>query len=255
MSLFEKMKSLLSSPDLPPETRQAFEKAQSYRDLLAGLDRVCTANEVKLREIEREIQKLEAVERSEVERLREEGVTDRQKKLVLQRISRLRKQILILDDKIDIHTKNIDLHQNLMGKIQRIDSMSMQAVDESLIQEVLTDFEEQFDTYKNVLHTGEAAQEGSTSPLTTKDRAELRKLESELLGPNERREPSQSEADYEVEEETDISETEADASGEAGESEDGERASTPDRQAERDSSSSPPVRRTESTVERELELE
>ena len=253
MSLFEKMKSLLSSPDLPPETRQAFEKAQSYRDLLAGLDRVCTANEVKLREIEREIQKLEAVERSEVERLREEGVTDRQKKLVLQRISRLRKQIQILDDKIDIHTKNIDLHQNLMGKIQRIDSMSMQAVDENLIQEVLTDFEEQFDTYKNVLHTGEAAQEGSTSPLTTKDRNELRKLEEELLGPFERTE-SQATQVKEVEgaEPSPESETEADASGEAGESEDGERASTPDRQAERDG---PPVRRTESTVEKELELE
>ena len=63
----------------------------------------------------------------------------------------------MFDDKIDIHTKNIELHQNLMGKIQRIESMSLQAVDDELISEVVTDFEEQFDKYRNVLHAGEAA--------------------------------------------------------------------------------------------------
>ena len=187
MSFLDSVKRLLGNPDLPSDTRSAFERAQSYRDLLIGLDRVCTSNEVKLREIEREIHKLEAVERSEVERLREPEVTDRQKKLILQRISRLRTQIQILDDKIDIHTKNIELHQTLMGKIQRIESMSMQAVDEALIQEVLTDFEEQFESYKNVLHTGEAAAEVSTSPLSTRDRVELRRLEEELLGPRTER--------------------------------------------------------------------
>ena len=182
MSLFDSLKSMLAGPEVPPETREAVTRATGYRELLAAIDRICTANEVKLREIEREIRSLEGVERSEIERLREDQPSEREKKLILQRIERVRKQIRILDDKIDIHTKNIDLHQNLMGKIQRVESMSMQAIDEKLIDEVLGDFEEQFERYKNVMHAGMAADEVSTSPLTSKDRASLRALEEELLG-------------------------------------------------------------------------
>lgn len=182
MGLLDKVKQMFMGPELPPETRQAFERAASYRDLLEALDRVLTANEVKLREVEREIEKLSMVEESEIDRLKEPGLNDRQKKLVLQRIQRLRKQIKLFDDKIDIHTKNIELHQTLIGKIQRIESMAMQAVDEELITEVVTDFEEQFEKYKNVLHAGTAADIDSSSPLTAKDRLELRELEEELLG-------------------------------------------------------------------------
>ncbi|MGE0434778.1 MAG: hypothetical protein AB7S36_21160, partial [Planctomycetota bacterium] len=185
MNLLDRVKQFLTGTELPPEAREKLEKALNYRDLLEALDRVCTANEVKLRELELEIGKLEAVERSEVEQLKEDGVTDRQKKLVLQRIQRVRRNIQMLDDKIDIHTKNIELHQNLMGKIQRIESMSLQAVDDELISEVVSDFEEQFDKYKSVLHTGEAAEQKVASPLSTKDRVELKKLEEELLGKKE----------------------------------------------------------------------
>ena len=186
MNLLDRVKQFLTGAELPPEAREKLEKALNYRDLLEALDRVCTANEVKLRELELEIGKLEAVERSEIDQLKEEDITDRHKKIVLQRVQRIRRQISLLDDKIDIHTKNIELHQNLMGKIQRIESMSLQAVDDDLISEVVTDFEDQFEKYRAVLHTGDAAEQRVVSPLSTRDRVELKRLEEELLGKKEK---------------------------------------------------------------------
>src|SRR5205085_8997888 len=70
MSVLERLKGLFGRDEIPDEAKRVFDRAQTPRELLRGLDELLTTNEVEFKELERELEKTEGKEREEMARIR-----------------------------------------------------------------------------------------------------------------------------------------------------------------------------------------
>lgn len=181
MSLLDHLRHLFSRAEIPDEARRIFDRAQTPQDLLRGLDHLLTQNEVEFRELERELEKLEAREREEIDRVRAGAVDGRQKRNALLAIQRLRKQMENYENRLRIYDRNMNLHLDLIGKIQEIEAMKLRGVDEARIDRIVMDFEEALEKYDDTMHAAEVAGE-SRSRLGAKDERDLAALEREITG-------------------------------------------------------------------------
>ncbi|GIW70693.1 MAG: hypothetical protein KatS3mg102_0235 [Planctomycetota bacterium] len=181
MALLDRIKSLFVRPDLPEETRRLFETARSTRELLHGLDRLLTHNEVELNELDRELAKLEALERSEAAKVRAGVVDGRRKKSVLFQIQRLRRQMDLYEQRQRIYRHNINLHLQLIGKIQEMEAMKLRGVDDKQIEEIALRFEESREKFEEAMHAVATLDTSMELGAEREDR-ELEALEAELLG-------------------------------------------------------------------------
>lgn len=179
--MLEKFKGLFARKDMPQDAKQAFAKAKDAKDLLRALDDVRFNNELESRKAEREINALEARVDLEAEKIRKGGLTDAQKRVTLQGIKRVKDEITSKNAKVTIHSKNMTLMTNLMGKIEQIDAMGMRGIDAPQIDAIIASFDENFEKYQDVVMTSEALS-GQIDFMTTREQAELDALEREIMG-------------------------------------------------------------------------
>ena len=180
MSLLQKIKDMIKGTS--GEAEQVIKDAHSTLEMLDHLDELITRNEVELRKTRQELARLELSERASMENIKSGRVGDREKEFVLLQIKRTRTQMGNLKLKADILNKNIELHMNLVGKIQAMEAMDLRGIEQSVVERVMLDFEEGMEKFRDSVHTGEGVTQTRDDVLTSKDKEELRKLEKEILG-------------------------------------------------------------------------
>jgi hypothetical protein len=180
MSLLQKIKDMIKGTS--GEAEQVIKDAHSTLEMLDHLDELITRNEVELRKTRQELARLELSERASMENIKSGRVGDKEKQFVLLQIKRTRTQMDNLKLKADILNKNIELHMNLVGKIQAMEAMDLRGIEQSVVERVMLDFEEGMDKFRDLVHTGEGVTQTRDDVLTSKDKEELRKLEKEILG-------------------------------------------------------------------------
>jgi len=198
MNLLERIKQMIQG--VSGEAEQVIKDASSTREMLEHLDELITRNEVELRKTRQELARLELSERASIENIKSGRVGEREKEFVLLQIKRTRTQMQNLKLKADILNKNIELHMNLVGKIQAMEAMDLRGIEQSVVERVMLDFEEGMDKFRDSVQTGEGVVQSRDDVLTSKDKEDLRKLEKEIMG--EETKPRVMDADLrEIEEE------------------------------------------------------
>ncbi|MCG3184870.1 MAG: hypothetical protein ICCCNLDF_03021 [Planctomycetes bacterium] len=199
MNLLERIKMMLTGS--AGEAEQVIKDAHSTREMLEHLDELITQNEVELRKTRQELARLELSERASIENIKSGRVGDREKEFVLLQIKRTRTQMSNLKLKADILNKNIELHMNLVGKIQAMEAMDLRGIEQNVVERVMLDFEEGMEKFRDSVHTGEGVTQTREEVLTSKDKEDLRKLEKEIMGEAPRAQRTTDDELREIEEE------------------------------------------------------
>ena len=174
MSVMEKLKNLFQRADLPDETRQLYLNAANPRDLIKGLETLRGRNEIELRENEEELIGIEKAIILEENAIRKGGLTPTEETIVLRRIERLEKQRANLEKQVSIYNENVNLHLNLIAKIQEMEAMRSRGVGEEEIDRLVDEVEDHVEEYKRV----SIAAEGGANTISAVDEpAERRRLE------------------------------------------------------------------------------
>ncbi len=180
MNLLERIKLMIKGES--GEAEQVIKDSHSTREMLEHLDELITRNEVELRKTRQELARLELSERASIENIKSGRVGDREKEFVLLQIKRTRGQMENLKLRADILNKNIELHLNLVGKIQAMEAMDLRGIEQSVVERVMLDFEEGMEKFRENVTTGEGVTKARNEVLTSRDKDDLRKLEKEILG-------------------------------------------------------------------------
>lgn len=180
MSLFDKFKALFKGKE--GEAEEAIRDSRTTRESLEKLDELITRNEVELRKTRQELARLELQERASVESIKAGKIGEREKEFVLLQVKRTRGQMDALKLRADILNKNIELHLNLVGKIQAMEAMDLRGIEQPMVERIMIEFEEGMERFREAVNTGETLTKQGSGVLTNADRDELRKLEKEVLG-------------------------------------------------------------------------
>ena len=217
MNLLERIKLMFSGST--GDAEMVIKNANSTREMLEHLDELITQNEVELRKTRQELARLELSERASIENIKTGRVGDREKEFVLLQIKRTRTHMGNLKLKADILNKNIELHMNLVGKIQAMEAMDLRGIEQSVVERVMLDFEEGMDKFRESVQTGDGVVQSRDEVLSNKDKEDLRKLEKEIMGEETRQRQRTTDEDLrEIEEEImrrEIKRDEAEAKSEA----------------------------------------
>ena len=197
MSLFTRLGKMFSGGNMPDEAKAAFENSENTKDLLKKLDKVSTVNEVEMKGLEKQMLKLGEIETSEIDKVRAGKQNDVAKRLSLMEIKRLRKKQENLTDRLNIYDRNITLHLNLIGKIQQMEAMQLRGVSSEEIDDVIMDFEANFETYTEALAASEDF-EAHASKVEA-DQEALNEIEKEVAGVSKRKEQDKELTDLENE--------------------------------------------------------
>ena len=195
MNLLERIKQMIKGES--GEAEQVIKDSHSTREMMEHLDELITRNEVELRKTRQELARLELNENASAENIRQGRVGDREKEFVLLQIKRTRGQMENLKLRADILNKNIELHLNLVGKIQAMEAMDLRGIEQGVVEKVMLDFEEGMEKFRESVQSGDGVIKSRNEVLTTKDKDDLRKLESEILG--ERKPAEKKNADMDAE--------------------------------------------------------
>lgn len=215
MNLLERIKLMIKGES--GEAEQVIKDSHSTREMLEHLDELITRNEVELRKTRQELARLELSERASIENIKSGRVGDREKEFVLLQIKRTRGQMENLKLRADILNKNIELHLNLVGKIQAMEAMDLRGIEQSVVERVMLDFEEGMEKFRENVTTGEGVTKARNEVLTSRDKDDLRKLEKEILGEPKSVENKNADIDAEIAKlERELSERENKAKKETG---------------------------------------
>lgn len=181
--MIDKMKEFFADSCLTRTMRKAVKKAKTVDDLIDILEDLKTENEDELNIIDEDVDTISRAIRLEHDYLKAYKLDERKKKLVLQRINRYENEMSIIDQRIDIHNKNITLLQNIIGKITIMESMAMQGLDDGQIDQVVVEFQSMMDQYNDIVEADSASRKITHSILTVHDKQKLQSIEDELLKP------------------------------------------------------------------------
>ncbi|MCK6440542.1 MAG: hypothetical protein L6Q71_10145, partial [Planctomycetes bacterium] len=87
-----------------------------------------------------------------------------------------------LERKADIIDRNLNLHINLMSKIELMEAMEMKGVSPELIDQIILEFTENGEKYRHALSGELGVIEPEKSVLSEKEREELANIEKEVFG-------------------------------------------------------------------------
>lgn len=181
--MIDKMKEFFADSCLTRTMRKAVKKAKTVDDLIDILEDLKTENEDELNIIDEDVDTISRAIRLEHDYLKAYKLDERKKKLILQRINRYENEMSIIDQRIDIHNKNITLLQNIIGKITIMESMAMQGLDDGQIDQVVVEFQSMMDQYNDIVEADSASRKIAHSILTVHDKQKLQSIEDELLKP------------------------------------------------------------------------
>lgn len=179
MGLFQKLKSLFGSRYISDEARAAYERSRDLTELKHNLDDVLTRNEVELKAVQKEYEKLEAVERLEADKVRSGKVEGRQKRYTLQAIKRTRLQLDNLEQRMAIYDRAIRMQLNLIAQIQNIEAMALTGIDEAKVDAVVAEHDQRLAEFTDAVEAIESSLQAAPA-LRKEEDAELAALEAEL---------------------------------------------------------------------------
>ncbi len=164
--------------------RKANSKEENFNNktmsMLQKLDQLLAHNKIQLQKLQEEILVLENQEQREVEKIKEGHLSTREESFSLQDVKRLRKQIQNLEQRASIHDKNIDHNLNMISRVQDIEAMQMQGVEESEVDEVAYLFEKEMDDFQKKISAFKLV-EVKESVLSLEDKSELENLKEEII--------------------------------------------------------------------------
>jgi hypothetical protein len=184
MGLLDKIKGYFTKETIPDETRLLLSGVENIHELRRGLDEIVTRNEVELKEVEREIDKLEKIEVSEKDRVKGGQLTEREKLNALRYVKRLRARMDSYQKRHKIHQENIDLHLALLDRIDEMEAMELKAIKQEQIEEIAVDYEERVEKHKEIVAAGRIATEHPPNFEDAAEKRELEALEREIMGEN-----------------------------------------------------------------------
>ncbi len=178
--MYSRLAKIFQRREIPEHTRTLYEKNKNLPDLVQGMDRLKTENEIEFNRLKEEILLLEEEEEQLIRQIKE-GSEGRRKKFALQTIQRYRKQMENLERRMAIYDQNIMLHLTLIGKILDLEAMELKGVDEKTIEDILLDFETRLEHYLDT-DVESLAQSTASQAFVTEQERELSALEKEILG-------------------------------------------------------------------------
>lgn len=174
---FRRLFGRSGDPDAePPVDREAM------REELDRYDELITRNEVELRKVMQELQRLEMQEKAQAEALKAGRIGDQEKEVVLLSVKRNRTRIESLKHRIHVYNKNIEVLQSMVDKHQTIAAMNLRGIENQMVERLAMDFDERKDKYIESIETANAMKSSDIGVLSLKDKEDLKKLEQELLG-------------------------------------------------------------------------
>ncbi len=185
MSVMEKLRSLFQRTDLPDETRRLYQDAASPRDLIKGLETLRAQNEIELRENEEQLIGLEKAVTAEENSIRRGELTPTEETIILRRIERLEKQRANLGKQVLIYNENVNLHLNLIAKIQEMEAMRSRGVGEDQIDRMVDEVEGHVEEYKRVSLAAESGSNMSTAVDESAERRRLEEIKKRIVGRKE----------------------------------------------------------------------
>ena len=121
--------------------------------MLEKLDKNLTKNEVRLEQLQKQILHLEQMERQEIEKIQKGKMTRRQERFSLQNVKNLRIRLTRLEQRMNIYQHNIQLQLRLIERIEDVQAMHMQGIEEDQIDDILAEFELSMEEYSEILQT------------------------------------------------------------------------------------------------------
>lgn len=155
MGVIDKIRALFASDRIPEETKALIKESDHPQQILEKLDTLVTENEVRAREVQSEVEKLEQLEVHHKGQIRKGGLNERQKRGLAMEIQRLRKKMDTLESRHRIYDQNIHLHMNLMASIQDIMARQLAGVTEDVIDSIALKAEEAIEEHDKVLTAAE----------------------------------------------------------------------------------------------------
>ncbi len=166
--------------DVDPDVEIPVDKAAMAQEL-DRYDELITRNEVELRKVMQELQRLELQERGAVENIKAGRIGEQEKEIVLLSIKRNRTRIESLKHRIHVYSKNIEVLQSMVDKHQTIAAMNLRGIEHQMVERLSMDFDERKDKYMESIETANAMSNSDIGVLSLKDREDLKKLEQELI--------------------------------------------------------------------------
>jgi hypothetical protein len=183
MALLDKIKGFFTKASMPDETRLLLAGVENVHELRKGLDVIITRNEVELKDVEREIDKLEKIELAEKDKVKAGTLPPREKDNTLRYIKTLRTRMDSYQKRHKIYQQNIDLHLSLLDRIDEMEAMELKAVTQEQISEIAVDYDEKREKHNEIIDAYKATI-GETRHDDQKDKKELEALEKEILAEN-----------------------------------------------------------------------
>ncbi len=187
MKLMDRLKALFQRPDIPAETRDAFARASTPAELVRILDDLSGRNGIELKRAEQELFAVSKALEAEEGRIREGGLPQAVRTSVLRTIERLRKQRDNFDARTGIFNGNINLHLNLIARIQEMEAMELRGVTEEEIDGILDDVQDELHEYRRDIQAGREGEPSVTAAGRSAEQERLDDLERELTGATDKR--------------------------------------------------------------------
>jgi hypothetical protein len=134
--LLQWIRKLFSGRSAPARRARTIAGAGSIIDMERRLDDLITCNEVEFRTLRREVEALEREELEEEKSLERAGLGERARALARLRIEQLRRQQEALEARLRILHGNLELHLDLLGRLQALEAMELRGVEEHEIDAV-----------------------------------------------------------------------------------------------------------------------
>ncbi|MBP9892435.1 MAG: hypothetical protein KBG84_11075 [Planctomycetes bacterium] len=164
-----------------PDEEKPVDK-ETMREELDRYDELITRNEVELRKVMQELQRLELQEKGSAESFKAGRIGDQEKEVVLLSIKRNRTRIESLKHRIHVYNKNIEVLQSMVDKHQTIAAMNLRGIENQMVERLAMDFDERKDKYMESIETANSMKGTDTGILTLSEKEDLKKLERELMG-------------------------------------------------------------------------
>ncbi|KAA0214390.1 hypothetical protein EDM80_06850 [bacterium] len=164
-----------------PDAEAPVDKA-AMREELDRYDELITRNEVELRKVMQELQRLELQEKAQADALKAGKIGEQEKEVVLLSVKRNRTRIESLKHRIHVYNKNIEVLQSMVDKHQTIAAMNLRGIENQMVERLAMDFDERKDKYMESIETANAMKGTDTGILSLAEKEDLKKLERELLG-------------------------------------------------------------------------
>jgi hypothetical protein len=182
MNVMEKLRALFQGANIPEETRHAFDGAGSPAETIKRLYAVRARNEIEMREYEDQLLAIDKTAAEDEARLKSQDLSAIAQTTVLRRIERLRKQQTMLGEQITVINDNINLTEDLIGRVKTIESTRLSGLTEAQIDGLDEQRDDAVAAWRRTQMAGAEAARPALDKERQEEAARLADLKRQILG-------------------------------------------------------------------------